>query len=91
MAGSGGGGGDAGGEAEAAAVVAVAEGQVAVGGRLSLGPAEAPGSKAPGRGFRLTATVPAQTQPPAAHVSSSATLGNAATAAWPGTGDTYLL
>ncbi len=73
----------------------------AAGGRLSLGPAEAPGSKAPGskaqgRGFRLTATVPAEPHPPApagpaAHVSSGATIGNAGSAAWPGTGHTYQL
>jgi two-component system sensor histidine kinase DesK len=83
----------------------------AAGGRLSLGPADAPGAKAPGskapgskapgskaqgRGFRLTATVPAEPHPPAqagpaAHVSSSATIGNAGSAAWPGTGHTYQL
>jgi two-component system sensor histidine kinase DesK len=74
----------------------------AVGGRLSLGPAEAPGSKAPGtwaqgHGFRLVATVPAEPRPPAraaapaspaARVSASATIGNAGSAAWPGNGHT---
>ena len=36
----------------------VSERLSAIGGRLSLGPADAPGSKGPGHGFRLVATVP---------------------------------
>src|SRR5215472_2658579 len=38
----------------------VSERLSAIGGRLSLGPAEASGSKGPGHGFRLVATVPAE-------------------------------
>jgi two-component system, NarL family, sensor histidine kinase DesK len=37
----------------------VSERLSAIGGRLSLGPAEGSGSNGPGRGFRLIATVPA--------------------------------
>ena len=38
----------------------VSERLSAIGGRLSLGPAEGSGSKGPGHGFRLVATVPAE-------------------------------
>jgi signal transduction histidine kinase len=40
----------------------VSERLSAIGGRLSLGPADAPGSKGPGHGFRLVATVPDNSQ-----------------------------
>jgi len=36
----------------------VSERHSAIGGRLSLGPADGSGSKGPGHGFRLIATVP---------------------------------
>jgi two-component system sensor histidine kinase DesK len=40
----------------------VSERLSAIGGRLSLGPADASGSKGPGHGFRLVATVPDNSQ-----------------------------
>jgi two-component system sensor histidine kinase DesK len=40
----------------------VSERLSAIGGRLSLGPADASGSKSPGHGFRLVATVPDNSQ-----------------------------
>jgi two-component system sensor histidine kinase DesK len=40
----------------------VSERLSAIGGRLSLGPADASGSKGPGHGFRLVATVPDDSQ-----------------------------
>jgi two-component system sensor histidine kinase DesK len=40
----------------------VSERLSAIGGRLSLGPADASGSKGPGHGFRLAATVPENSQ-----------------------------
>jgi two-component system sensor histidine kinase DesK len=40
----------------------VSERLSAIGGRLSLGPADAPGPKGPGYGFRLVATVPDNSQ-----------------------------
>jgi hypothetical protein len=40
----------------------VSERLSAIGGRLSLGPADASGPKGPGHGFRLVATVPDNSQ-----------------------------
>jgi two-component system sensor histidine kinase DesK len=65
----------------------------AAGGRLSLGPADGPGSRTPGRGFRLTAIVPAELPAPSPEAPSPDVPSPDATgpAAIPGTGHTWQL